>query len=123
MNYEWIYPQIGELIRRRRKQFKLTQEKLASRLGMSRASLANIEIGRQNVLVHQLYCFAAALDLSPHDLLPQPVDQPAKGDLGELPLPPGLKAQQKEQITRLLRGSQLDSLQGKEGNNAKQAKR
>ena len=94
MNHDWIYPLIGAVIKRRRKQFDWTQEKLAARLGISRASLANIEIGRQ-----------------------------ANSGAGELPLPPGLKQQQKEQITRLFDRPQPASSQGKEGSNGKQAKR
>ena len=73
MNHEWVYPEIGGLIRQRRKRQKLTQEKLAPLVGLSRTSLANIESGRQKLLVHQIYAFAAALDMKPEDLLPRAV--------------------------------------------------
>jgi transcriptional regulator with XRE-family HTH domain len=55
MNPESIYRHIGEIIRNRRRSSRprLTQEMLAQRVGISRASLANIETGRQSVLVHQ----------------------------------------------------------------------
>ena len=73
-----IYTELGLLIRARRKALNLRQKSLASELGISRGSLANIETGRQSILVHQLYRFAAALRLPPHDLLPLlPADQPA----------------------------------------------
>lgn len=102
MNSEAIYRHIGLLIKNRRKQLGLTQEKLAKRLAISRASLASIEIGRQNVLVHHLYRFATALQLDPKDFLPAFGDLKPVRDLEELPLPAGLNAQQKEQVARLL---------------------
>ena len=123
MNHDWIYPLIGAVIKRRRKQFSWTQEKLAARLGISRASLASIEIGRQNVLVHQLYSFAEALDLSPQDMLPPPAARQGSDDAGGLPLPPGLKQQQKDQIARLLGSSLAEPSRNKEGSHGKQTKR
>jgi transcriptional regulator with XRE-family HTH domain len=69
---------------------------------MSRASLASIETGRQNVLVHQLYTFAAALELAVSDFLPAPTKLISNYDLKKLPFPDGLNAQQKEQIARML---------------------
>lgn len=104
MEQQRIYAHIGALIKTRRKHFKLTQEKLASQLLISRASLANIETGRQKILVHQLYGLAAALDMPPADFLPIAEEsQAAKKDTG-LPLPAGLNPQQKEQIERVFAG-------------------
>ena len=106
-----IYTEIGLLIRARRKALNLRQKSLASELGISRGSLANIETGRQSILVHQLYRFAAALRLPPHDLLPLlPADQPATArtevalpaftlGVGNAAQPADLKAQQKKQVT------------------------
>lgn len=70
---EEIYERLGQQIAARRRGLKMTQEKLAAAVGMSRASIANIESGRQNVLLHHLYRFAKALNIS-HvaDLLPVP---------------------------------------------------
>lgn len=102
VNSEAIYRHIGLLIKNRRKQLGLTQQKLAERLAISRASLASIETGRQNVLVHQLYRFATALQLEPKDFLPAFGGPSSILDLKELPLPAGLNAQQKEQVARLL---------------------
>src|SRR5437016_6301362 len=86
-----IYKQIGAVIKARRKKLGLKQETLAGMLGISRGSLANVETGRQNVLVHQLYRFAASLELSPFDLLPQPSSAPFSIDRTELPLPANLR--------------------------------
>jgi transcriptional regulator with XRE-family HTH domain len=122
MNNDQLYDRLGVLIKSRRKQLSLTQQKLAARLGISRASLANIETGRQKVLVHQLYAFGTALGLPPSDLLPPPTDLELDGDWAALPMPDGLKPEQKRQIARLLDGAQLDTHQRKEENNAKQPK-
>ena len=103
MQYDYIYEQIGSTIKNRRKLLKLTQEALASKLFISRASLASIETGRQNVLVHQLYIFAKVLDLELSDFL-APLHQPLSisGKFSDLPLPSGLSNAQKEQLTRVI---------------------
>ena len=114
-----IYKHIGAVIKARRKTLGLKQEALASSLGISRGSLANVETGRQNVLVHQLYKFAAALTLSPFDLLPQPATDQTRTERSDLPLPNDLKAQQKEQITRLFERVVINQTPDKEGSRAK----
>lgn len=48
----------------------MKQEALADALGISRGSLANIETGKQGVLVHQIYNFSRVLKVKPHDFLP-----------------------------------------------------
>jgi transcriptional regulator with XRE-family HTH domain len=124
MNPESIYQHIGALIRSHRKKMKppLTQAMLAGLLGISRASLANIETGRQSVLVHQLYGFAEALSLSPSDFLLPIADAATGAEWGEK-LPSSLKPQQKDQIARLLANTQPDSTRIKGSVNVKQAKR
>ena len=97
-----IYKEIGARIRSRRKELRLTQETLASRLGLSRASLANIETGRQSVLVHRLYPIAQVLSLSVADLLPPLPTPPTTTDAGDLPLPHDLSPHQRIQIARVL---------------------
>ncbi len=97
-----LYKRIGELIKTRRKTLQLKQEHLASTLGISRGSLANIETGRQSILVHQLYKFASALQLAPSDLLPpSPKEVIGAEETTSLPLPSDLKARQKQQVARL----------------------
>jgi transcriptional regulator with XRE-family HTH domain len=124
MNPESVYHHIGALIRSRRKKFKprLTQEKLANRIGISRASLANIEIGRQTVPVHQLYAFAEALDLSPSDFLLPANDTGARGEWDER-MPEDLKPLQKDQIARLLADTQTKPSREEEERRAKPTKR
>jgi transcriptional regulator with XRE-family HTH domain len=93
-----IYRALGALIRRRRRTLELTQEELARSIGISRGALANIETGRQNVLLHQLYRFATMLDMDVHDLLPPPPSAAPPVPPKELPLPKGLTAEQKSQV-------------------------
>lgn len=65
------YAAFGEAMAVRRKKLKLNQATLAARVGLSRASIANIERGRQNVLLHHACDIAEALGLSQvGDLLP-----------------------------------------------------
>jgi transcriptional regulator with XRE-family HTH domain len=118
-----IYKHIGLLIKARRKTLSLKQENLASMLGISRGSLANIETGRQNILVHQLYKFAVALQLTPFDLLPPPSTDQSRAERIELPLPDDLKAQQKKQVTELFLQVGTNQKLETEGVNVKTTKR
>lgn len=71
MAEEAIYKAFGKAVATRRRTLDLTQADLAARAGMSRASIANIESGRQNVLLHHAYGLAAALEFAKvSDLLP-----------------------------------------------------
>lgn len=97
-----LYQHIGAVVKARRKKLELTQEDLAGQLGISRGSLANIETGRQNILVHQLYRMAASLGLAPTDLLPAPASDRATASRSDLPLPDDLKPKQRDQIAQLL---------------------
>ncbi len=95
-----IYVLIGGIIKSRRKRLSMTQDKLATVLHISRASLANIEAGRQKILIHHLYAFAEALQLSVKDFLVEPpttAGQPGR----ELPLPSDLDERQKRQVMRV----------------------
>ncbi len=65
-----IYVRIGRRIRRRRNELGRTQEWLSDRVNLSRASIANIETGRQQIMLHQLYDFARALRIPAGDLSP-----------------------------------------------------
>ena len=109
MNPNPIYVHIGSIIRSRRKALRLTQEMLASRLSISRGGLANIETGRQNILVHQLYDFASQLNLEPSDFLPVMPREGSRLDQADLPLPTDLKKSQKEQIARFFDAADLNS--------------
>ena len=112
MSPENLYKHIGSLIKARRKTLGMKQEIFAGKLGISRGSLANIETGRQNVCIHQLYRIADGLQLSPIDFLPLPIND--ENDVpSEIPMPSGLNAQQRDQISRL-----FQQVNTKEGNHA-----
>jgi transcriptional regulator with XRE-family HTH domain len=67
-----LYRAFGTLVRLRREQRPnpLSQEKLGRLVGLSRASICNIEKGRHHVVLHQLLAFAGALNVRPEALLP-----------------------------------------------------
>lgn len=65
-----VYRLFGERVRELREGRSVTQEELAKRVQLSRASITNIERGRQRVLLHQLVNIAAALDAKPSELMP-----------------------------------------------------
>lgn len=66
-----IYRVLGAKIAHRRKELRLKQAEVAEKIGLTRASLANMEKGRQKIMLHQLYRIAAALSVeSILDLVP-----------------------------------------------------
>lgn len=66
-----LYKAFGNAVSTRRKALSLTQGQLAIKVKMSRASIANIESGRQNILLHHVYALASALNFAKvADLLP-----------------------------------------------------
>lgn len=71
MSDDEIYRAFGRSVAARRRELRMTQATLASQVGMSRASIANIESGRQNVLLHHVYRLASSLGIAKlTDLLP-----------------------------------------------------
>ena len=75
-----VYKAFGNAVSTRRKALALTQAQLASKVKMSRASIANIESGRQNVLLHHVYALAAALDFTKVGELLPPLPQKSVGE-------------------------------------------
>ena len=65
---EPVYVSFGEIIKAHRLKRGWTQTDLADRVGLSRTSVTNIEIGRQRVLLSDLFAFARALDVTPKSL-------------------------------------------------------
>ena len=65
-----LYAKIGEKLVALRKADKLTQEKLSEKVGVKRATISNIEAGRQQITVHLLYKFAQALHTEVAAFLP-----------------------------------------------------
>jgi transcriptional regulator with XRE-family HTH domain len=67
-----FYRQFGRILAEARSKKKLSQEVLASELGLSRTSITNIEKGRQPVQLHTLYLISELLSVDIKDLLPSP---------------------------------------------------
>jgi transcriptional regulator with XRE-family HTH domain len=118
-----LYKAIGKLVSVRRDRLDLNQEELARRVGVSRATLASIETGRQGVLVHQLYELAKQLDLPSSDLLPPVPDKRTASKSEALPMPENLNDQQIAEVNLLLGGAPVQSEQQKEKNRVKKTKR
>jgi len=70
-----FYQRFGLRLRVHRKEAGLTQDQVASRLGVNRTTIVNIEKGRQRVALHQLVELADILGCAPGDLLPSGDDQ------------------------------------------------
>ena len=99
MSVKLIYENLGKRIKGLRQGLGQTQEQMAKQVGISRASLANIEAGRQKVLVHHLFTFARALRLeSPAQLLSTDFSH-KDSDTRSLPLPKkGLTKKQQNEV-------------------------
>lgn len=61
---------VGDMILVARKAKRMTQERLASEVGLSRAQVANIEGGRSDVPMKTLKRFADALGTTMRELVP-----------------------------------------------------
>jgi transcriptional regulator with XRE-family HTH domain len=67
---EAIYVIFGRRLRELREKNRLPQEELAAFSGLTRSSIANIENGKQRVMLHQLIKFAEALRVDLDALVP-----------------------------------------------------
>lgn len=61
---------IGQLIRAKRVEKKLTQEKLSLQCGIDRSYMGRIERGEVNITVEKLYEIATELEVEVQELLP-----------------------------------------------------
>lgn len=71
MDESEIYTQLGRLVRQHRQRLRMSQHSLAEAIELSRASVANIEAGRQHIPLHQLFRLARALKVDAFTLLPR----------------------------------------------------
>jgi len=95
-----LYRKLGDAIRQLRKSAKKTQDDLAKEIGVSRASIVNIEKGRHRPQLHLLYDLATSLGCEITDFLPAVNEMTAN-------LPENLSArlnpEEKEPVAKLLR--------------------
>jgi transcriptional regulator with XRE-family HTH domain len=68
---EVMYRELGRRIRARREALGLSQAELGARLrpDQTRASIANIEAGKQRVMLHTIPALARALRWTPRKLM------------------------------------------------------
>jgi len=73
---ELLYMTLGRKLRETRERSvpRLSQAKIAKRLGISRASIVNIEAGRQHAPLHLLWKIAQILGAELTTLIPQRAD-------------------------------------------------
>jgi len=62
--------QFGQLVRKYRKERKMSQEQLSLLCNMDRSYLGRIERGEVNLTLEKIYELARVLRVSPKDLLP-----------------------------------------------------
>ena len=97
-----IYIEFGRLVKQSRLRLKLTQGDLAKRVGMSRTSITNIELGYQKILLHQVFLIAEALNIEVSYLLPSLPDSGSISDL-EHRFPKGLARDEADFIQSVVR--------------------
>lgn len=103
MSDDLIYKAFGRAVATRRKTLGLTQAELAVKVGVSRASVANIESGRQNVLLHHVYGLASALEFAKvSDLLPMQPKLTTQEDFNMILSDETVTPRGKAQITDLI---------------------
>jgi transcriptional regulator with XRE-family HTH domain len=78
----FLYKELGARIKKHRELKGFKQAPFAELLKISRASLVNIEKGRQHSPLHNLYEIARLLGLSVAELIPELLEEP-KGQLNE----------------------------------------
>lgn len=59
----------GKIVRKKRKELKLSQEKLAEKADIHTNYLGSVERGERNIALENIYAIAIALNCSPKDLL------------------------------------------------------
>ena len=64
---------IGKAVQEARRKRRLTQSALASAVGLTRASISNIERGAQSPLLVTFVLLARKLDVTPESMLPRDV--------------------------------------------------
>jgi transcriptional regulator with XRE-family HTH domain len=101
-----IYRAFGRAVADRRKSMSKTQLNVAQQIGLSRASLANIERGQQKVFLHQILALAEALELdSSHEIVPSrapPSDTVEQGAKVNVSGAKGLSRDQKHLVHRIV---------------------
>jgi transcriptional regulator with XRE-family HTH domain len=86
-----VYKVVGRRFREVRTSKGITQADVATETGLSRQSVANIELGRQRFMLHTFFDVARALGVSPTDLLPSAEGSDMTLDLEKVALSPNAR--------------------------------
>lgn len=81
MEIEKEYEDFGLYVKKRREDEGMSQDDLAKIMDLSRVSIANIEGGRQRVLLHQAIQLAKALKFSLGDFQADTLGKRLEGDI------------------------------------------
>jgi len=97
-----LYEVIGRRVRQARERQQLKQEEVAARVGLSRATITQVESGHQKLPLQSLYLIAAALGAAIFDLLPT-VDELSSTNqdiLARVSTDPNLKDDERAALTK-----------------------
>ena len=83
-DFDEVYRVLGRKVRQMREVQGLSQDQLAQRLGISRASMVNIEAGRQRAPLHLLWQIAEVLHSKLIDMIPTAEDVAVRPNQGLL---------------------------------------
>ena len=101
MEHSELYSQFGQLVRQHRERLGANQAEIAHAIGLTRASIANIETGRQRIPLHHLYGLARALKVDVHALLPTAGGAPMVADR-EIQSSIELSAREQDDVARVV---------------------
>lgn len=87
-----LYEAVGSDLRARRTARGMKQEDLALQIGLSRASVANMEAGRQTMSLHLLAELASALGTTSSSVLRAVEDKHVQPERPSADLPPAVQA-------------------------------
>ena len=83
-DFDEVYRVLGRKVRQMREVQRMSQDSLAQHLGISRASMVNIEAGRQRAPLHLLWQIAEVLHSKLIDMIPTPEDVAVRPNQGLL---------------------------------------
>lgn len=94
---------VGARIRDHRLAAGIKQDELGKRVGLSRTSITNIELGRQRILLDHLYALAGAFGIEPGQMIPAR-NELAEGKTVELHSGKRLTPAQREWAKKVIAG-------------------
>jgi transcriptional regulator with XRE-family HTH domain len=96
--WAWVNRSLGQRIATARKKLRLTQQDLADRIDRSRASVANMEAGKQPIQIQMIFELADKLQVTPADLIPAVSESGRFVNLSEVQVVEQIKRQLNETL-------------------------